>query len=58
MLMSIRTQLHTLPTEALVLPGHGDSTNMAASIEESANFSYWDPASRPEGLCGDVTWAA
>ena len=58
MLTSIRTQLHTLPTEALVLPGHGDSTNMAASIEESANFSYWDQASRPDDLCGDVTWAA
>ena len=57
MLTSIRTNLLTLPPDAAVLPGHGDSTTLAASIEESAGFPYWDRASRPEGLSGDVTWA-
>ena len=58
MLTSIRTRLHSLPPDAAVLPGHGDGTTIGASIEESADFQYWDPASRPEGLSGDVTWAA
>lgn len=57
MLTSISTHLLTLPPDAAVLPGHGDSTTLEASIEESAGFPYWNQASRPEGLCGDVAWA-
>ena len=58
LLTSIRTRLHTLPTEAVVLPGHGDGTTIGASIDESKDFPYWDAASRPDGLSGDVAWAS
>lgn len=57
MLESIRAHLHTLPTETAVLPGHGDRTTIEASIAESADFPYWDAASRPADLSGDVAWA-
>ena len=57
MLDSIRAHLHTLPTETAVLPGHGDRTTIGASIAESADFPYWDAASRPADLSGDVAWA-
>lgn len=54
---SIRSDLHTLPSDAAVLPGHGDGTTIAASIAESEDFPYWDAASRPADLSGDVAWA-
>lgn len=57
MLRSIREHLHTLPTDTVVLPGHGDSTTIDASIAESADFPYWDAKSRPADLSGDVAWA-
>ncbi len=50
---SITTRLHILPTDTVVMPGHGDFTTIAESAEEYAVF-----ASKPReaGLFGDVTW--
>lgn len=50
---SITSQLHVLPAETVVMPGHGDFTTIAESAEEYAVF-----ASKPRdaGLFGDVAW--
>ena len=50
---SITTQLHILPANTVVMPGHGDFTTIAESVEEYAVF-----ASKPRdaGLFGDVAW--
>jgi hydroxyacylglutathione hydrolase len=50
---SITSQLHPLPAETLVLPGHGDSTTIGASREEYAVFASKEHA--PD-LHGDVLW--
>jgi glyoxylase-like metal-dependent hydrolase (beta-lactamase superfamily II) len=50
---SIAGRLHKLPANSVVMPGHGDFTTIAESVEEYAVF-----ASKPReaGLFGDVTW--
>ena len=50
---SITTRLHILPASTVVMPGHGDFTTIAESLEEYAVF-----ASKPRdaGLFGDVAW--
>lgn len=50
---SITDRLHTLPTDAVVLPGHGGSTTIAESIDEYRVFAS---KSHPPDLHGDVTW--
>lgn len=51
---SIRAGLYTLPTETLVLPGHGAATTIGASRAEYAGFASRE---HPGDLAGDVTWA-
>lgn len=50
---SITERLYTLPSDTLVLPGHGDNTTIERSRKEYAAF-----ASRPHppDLHGDVLW--
>ena len=52
-IQSIVSQLHVLPGETIVMPGHGDFTTIAKSAEEYAIF-----ASKPRDpeLFGDVAW--
>jgi hydroxyacylglutathione hydrolase len=50
---SITSQLHPLPEETVVLPGHGDNTTIGASREEYAVFASKEHA--PD-LHGDVLW--
>ena len=50
---SITSQLHTLPPDTLVLPGHGDRTTIGASREEYAVFAAKE---HDPDLHGDVLW--
>ncbi len=50
---SITNKLHTLPSKAVVLPGHGDSTTIGDSIDE---YNVFASSPRPPGLFGEVTW--
>ena len=50
---SITSKLHTLPANAVVLPGHGDSTTIGDSIDEYRDFAS---STRPADLFGEVTW--
>ncbi len=50
---SITSRLHTLPDETVVLPGHGDATTIARSIEEYRAFASKRHA---DDLHGDVLW--
>jgi hydroxyacylglutathione hydrolase len=51
---SITTQLHTLPGETVIYPGHGARTTIAASRAEYADFAARD---HDPDLHGDVLWA-
>ena len=50
---SITTQLHPLPEETVILPGHGDETTIGASKVEYAAFAARD---HDADLHGDVLW--
>ena len=50
---SITTQLHPLPEETVILPGHGDETTIGASKTEYAAFAARD---HDADLHGDVLW--
>ena len=50
---SVTSRLHKLPTDTVVMPGHGDFTTIAESLEEYAVF---DSKPRDAGLFGDVAW--
>lgn len=50
---SVSNRLLTLPSEAVVMPGHGDFTTVANSAEEYAVFAAQP---RDPGLFGEVTW--
>ena len=52
-IQSVTSRLHKLPAHTVVMPGHGDFTTIAESLEEYAVF-----ASKPRdaGLFGDVAW--
>lgn len=50
---SITSRLHTLPGATVVLPGHGDPTTIAESIEEYRAFAA---KPHPADLHGDVLW--
>ena len=50
---SITSQLHTLPEDSAVLPGHGDNTTIGASRQEYAVFASKE---HPADLHGDVLW--
>ena len=50
---SITTQLHPLPEETVILPGHGDETTIGASKAEYAAFAARD---HKADLHGDVLW--
>ncbi len=53
---SIASRLHTLPSNTVALPGHGDRTTIADSVAEARNFPYWSDHERPSDLFGDVAW--
>ncbi|MEX0762079.1 MAG: MBL fold metallo-hydrolase [Dehalococcoidia bacterium] len=53
-LESITTRLLTLPGDTVVLPGHGDFTNIAEAEREYAVF---EAREKPADLYGEVTWA-
>jgi hydroxyacylglutathione hydrolase len=50
---AIVAKLYPLPDDVLVLPGHGETTVLADSRREYAQFAQRQHA--PD-LCGDVTW--
>lgn len=50
---SITTRLHTLPANTIALPGHGDSTTIAKSIEE---YKVFESKEHPPDLFGEVAW--
>ena len=50
---SITSKLYALPDETLVLPGHGDSTTIAAS---RAEYEVFAAKEHPADLAGDVLW--
>ncbi len=50
---SITSQLHKLPADTVVMPGHGDFTTIEQSAEEYAVFAA---KPRDPGLFGDVAW--
>ena len=50
---SVSNRLLALPSESVVMPGHGDFTTIAQSAEEYAAFAA---KPRDPGLFGEVTW--
>ena len=50
---SVSNRLLALPSESVVMPGHGDFTTIARSAEEFAVFAA---KPREPGLFGEVTW--
>jgi len=52
-LKSIETKLFTLPSESIVLPGHGKATTIKNSKDE---FEVFRTKPVPPGLYGEVTW--
>jgi glyoxylase-like metal-dependent hydrolase (beta-lactamase superfamily II) len=54
-LASINEKILTLPSNTLILPGHGNNITVRKAREEYSVF-----AARPHspGLCGDVLWAS
>ncbi len=50
---SIREKILTLPNETIVLPGHGEPTDIGT---ERALIEQFEAAGYNEDLCGDVTW--
>jgi hydroxyacylglutathione hydrolase len=53
LLDSLARTVFTWPDHVMLLPGHGDSTTVAAEREA---FERFRNRSLPPGLCGDVTW--
>ncbi|MDZ7727508.1 MAG: hydroxyacylglutathione hydrolase family protein [Dehalococcoidia bacterium] len=51
---SITGELHTLPEDTTIYPGHGDITTIGKSKEEYAGFAARE---HDPDLHGDVTWA-
>ena len=50
---SVSTRLLALPSESVVMPGHGDFTTIARCAQEYATFAA---KPRDPGLFGEVTW--
>ncbi len=50
---SIREKVLTLPDETIILPGHGDSTDVK---KERALFEIFSSRDHDDQTCGDVTW--
>ncbi len=53
LIASITSQLHPLPGETTILPGHGDEATIAACVAEYAPFAARD---HEPDLHGDVLW--
>ncbi len=51
---SIREKILTLPDETIILPGHGEPTDIRT---ERALIEQFEAAGHSENLCGDVTWS-
>jgi glyoxylase-like metal-dependent hydrolase (beta-lactamase superfamily II) len=53
LLASIQARLLPLPGDTVVLPGHGGSSMIAASVQ---GFAEYQRHPKPTGFYGDVTW--